>query len=102
MYTEVGDYVSMPIVHYVNENSSRIDSTILSLQWRHNERDGIWNHQPHDCLLNRLFEAQFKENTKAPRHWPLRGEFTGEFPAQRVSNAGNVSIWWRHHTKSLS
>ena len=25
------------------------------------------------------------------------GEFNGEFPAQRVSNAENVSIWWRHH-----
>ena len=22
---------------------------------------------------------------------------TGEFPAQRVSNAENVSTWWRHH-----
>ena len=22
---------------------------------------------------------------------------TGEIPAQRVSNAENVSIWWRHH-----
>ena len=22
---------------------------------------------------------------------------TGEFPAQRVSNAENVPIWWRHH-----
>ena len=22
---------------------------------------------------------------------------TGEFPAQRASNAQNVSIWWRHH-----
>ena len=21
----------------------------------------------------------------------------GEFPAQRTSNAENVSIWWRHH-----
>ena len=25
---------------------------------------------------------------------------TGEFPAQMVSNAENVSIWWRHHIKS--
>ena len=26
------------------------------------------------------------------------GEFIGgEFPAQMVSNAENVSIWWRHH-----
>ena len=22
---------------------------------------------------------------------------TGEFPAQRTSNAENVSIWWSHH-----
>ena len=22
---------------------------------------------------------------------------TGEFPANRASNAKNVSIWWRHH-----
>ena len=27
------------------------------LQWRHNERDGVSNHQPQDCLLNRLFKA---------------------------------------------
>ena len=25
---------------------------------------------------------------------------TGEFPAQRASNAENVSIWWRHHMVS--
>ena len=29
--------------------------------------------QPHDCFLNRLF----KENIKAPRHWPLCRELTG-------------------------
>ena len=49
-----------------------------SLQWRHDERDGVSNHQPHDCLLNRLFKAQIKENIKAPRYWPLWGEFTGD------------------------
>ena len=26
---------------------------------------------------------------------------TGEFPAQRASNAENVSIWWRHHSEGL-
>ena len=31
-----------------------------TLQWRHNERDGVSNHQPHDCLLKRLFKAQIK------------------------------------------
>ena len=46
-----------------------------------------------------IYQTQMKENIKAPRHWPLCGEFTGtgEFPAQRASNAENVSIWWRHH-----
>ena len=26
---------------------------------------------------------------------------TGEFPAQRASNAENVSLWWRHHVLLL-
>ena len=26
----------------------------MILQWRHNERDGVSHHQPHECLLNRL------------------------------------------------
>ena len=49
-----------------------------------------------------LIQAQSKENIKAPRHWPLYGEFTGtgEFPALRASNTENVSIWWRHHARS--
>ena len=28
--------------------------TIPSLQWRNNERDGVSNQQPHDCLLTHL------------------------------------------------
>ena len=69
---------------------------IWTLQWRHNDHDSVSNHQPHGCLLNRLFRRRSK---KAPRYWPLCGEFTrtGEFPAQRASYAENISIWWRHH-----
>ena len=48
------------------------------LLWRHNGRDGVSSHQPRDCLLNRLFRRKIKENIKAPRHWPLCGEFTGD------------------------
>ena len=48
--------------------------------------------------LAESFNAQIKkQNIKAPHHWLLCGEFTGQFPAQRASNAENVSIWWRHH-----
>ena len=62
-----------------------------ALQWRHDECDGVSNHQPHGCLLNRLFRCRGNRT--------LWGECTGdgEFPAQRASNAENVSIWWRHH-----
>ena len=47
--------------------------------------------------LNRLF----KENMKAPHHWPFAGNspMTDDFPAQMASNAENVSIRWRHHGK---
>ena len=50
-------------------------------------------------VYSTVIQAQMIENIKALRHWPLCGEFTGtgEFPAQRASNAENVSIWWRHH-----
>ena len=27
----------------------------------------------------------------------VASQITGEFPAQRASNAENGSIWWRHH-----
>ena len=39
-----------------------------------------------------LVQAHIKENIKAPRHWPLWGEFTGELSAQKASNAENVSM----------
>ena len=49
---------------------------VKSLQWRHNGHDSVSNHQPHDCLLNRV-QTQIKENIQAPRHWHLCLEFTG-------------------------
>ena len=70
-----------------------------ALQWRHNERDRVSNHRRLDCLLLPFVQSQIKENIKAPCHWPLWGEFTGdsEFPAQRASNAENVPILCCHH-----
>ena len=37
---------------------------LWSLQWRHNIRDSVSNHQPHDCLLNRLFRRRSKKTSK--------------------------------------
>ena len=72
---------------------------LLSLQWRHNGRDGVSNHQPHDCLLNRLFRRRTRKTSKLPGTglFPENSPGTGEFPAQMASNAKNVAISWRHH-----
>ena len=37
---------------------------IAALQWRHNEHGGISNHQPYECLLNRLFRRRSNEIPK--------------------------------------
>ena len=85
-------------------NSSTARSTTqyiltLRLQWRHNARDSVSNHQPHDCLLNRLFRRRSKKTSKLRVTGLCTGNSpaTGEFPAQMASNVENISIWWRHH-----
>ena len=75
----------------------------LTWQWRHNGRDGVSNHQPHDCLLNRSFKRRPKKISKIrfTGFWEGNSPLTSEFPTQRASNAENVSIWWRHHEIEL-
>ena len=74
------------------------------LQWRHNEHDDVSYHQPHDCLLNGLFKRRSKKTSKLCVTGLCEGNsrMTGEFPAQRTSNAEDVSIWWRHQEKNVS
>ena len=74
-----------------------------TLMWRHNGRDGVPNHQPHDCLLKRLFWRRSKKTSKLRVTGLCAGNspMTGEFHAQMASNAENVSIWWRHHVIGL-
>ena len=69
------------------------------LQWRQNERDGVLYHRRLYCLLNRLFRHRSKKASKLRVTGLWVGDLTGtgEFPAQKASNAENVSIWWRHH-----
>ena len=63
--------------------------TVGTLQRRHNERNGVSNHQRLDCLLNRLFRHRSRKTSK-PRDtgfcWGGGGGFsvTGEFPTQRA------------------
>ena len=57
---------------------------LFPLQWRHNERDRVSDHQPHDCLLNRLFRRRSTKTSKlrvtglcagnpvnSPHKWPV-------------------------------
>ena len=85
-----------------------LHSPLLHLFTVESRYDTIWacflSLHYNDVIMGTLasqpfIRAQIKENIKAPRHWPLCGKFTGtgEFPAQRVSNAENGPIWWRHH-----
>ena len=71
-----------------------------SLKWLHNGRDGV------SPLFTPLFiQAHIKENIiKAPRHWPLWGEFTGDrwIPRTNGQLRGNVSIWCSHHVPRYS
>ena len=64
-----------------------IGSIIITLRWRHNGRDYVSNHQPHDCLLNRLSYANqrkhqssaslafvrgiHREPVNSPHKWPV-------------------------------
>ena len=62
---------------------------VESLQWRHNGRNGVSNHQPHECLLSRLFRRISKKTSKLCVTGLCEGKspVTEEFPSQRSSNA---------------
>ena len=92
------------IGQYSNHNKTRqsmnrMHNSVDALQWRHNGRDSVSNHQPHHCLLNRLFRRRSKKTSKLRVTGLCVGNSpgTGEFPAQMAKNAENGSIWWRHH-----
>ena len=70
-----------------------------SLQWRHNECDGVSN----TSLTIVCWTAYSRRRSKKTPTLSITGlcegnsPVTGEFPAQWACNAGNVSIWWCHY-----
>ena len=95
-------YISLDIAAEKQETYShhkRRHSMDTPLHWRHTELDGVPNREPRDCLLNRLFWRRSKKTSKlrVTGLCVVNSPVTGEFPAQRASDAENVSIWWRHH-----
>ena len=86
-------------VTYVSQITGIWQNSLTTLQWCHHERDGVSDHQPHDCLLSCLFRRRSKKTSKLRVTGLCAGNspVTDEFPTQKVSNTYNVSIWWRHH-----
>ena len=66
-----------------------VSKASFALTLRHNGRDSVSNHQPHDCFLNRLFRRRSKKTSKIRVTGLYAGNSpgTGEFPAQMASNA---------------
>ena len=81
--------------------------TLSSLHWRHNDHDCVSNHQPHGCLLNRLFGRRSKKTSKlhvtglcagnspGPVNSPHRGLVTRKFFHLMTSSChpGMRGIW---------
>ena len=86
------------------DSNKEKNNEFVTLQWRHNGCDSVSNHQPRECLFSRLMRCRSKKTSKLLVTGLCAGNSpeTGEFPAQRASNAEHVSIWWRHHDRSLT
>ena len=65
---------------------------VKSLQWCHNELDGVSNHRRLGCLHERLLRRRSMKTSKLRVNGLCAGNspVAGEFPAQKASNAENV------------
>ena len=62
---------------------------VNSLQWRHNERNGVSNHQPRDCLLSRVIRNMLPfDDAIMFKIWNKRG-----LPPPS---------WWRHRASQIT
>ena len=71
--------------YYVWHHIHVLPRWYFTLQWRHNEHDGVSNPQPIDCL----FRRRSKETSELRVTGLCKGNspLTGEFLAQRSTNA---------------
>ena len=72
----------------------------MPLWWRHNDRDGVLNHQSHETVYSRRRSkktSKFRDTGLFEGNSPV----IGEFPAQRASDAENVFVMHEHneHTR---
>ena len=92
-----------------------VDDIGFTLRWRHNGRDNVSNHQPHDSLLNRLLRRKWKKYqssaalafyagihrgpVNSPHKWPVTRKM---FPFDDVIMAfikSGDSLWYMFSLK---
>ena len=94
MATDDKNYSELTFTQFTKSRMRHHDSInwYVFLQLRNNGPDGVSNHQPHRCLLNRLFRCRSRKTLKL-RVTGLCAEnspVTGEFPAHMARNKENV------------
>ena len=96
------------IQQFVQNNIIQNSAIMTLFEWNPRLRGGfpshgVSNHRRLDCLFNHLFRRSQKKTSNHRVTGLCEGNspVTSEFPAQRASNAENVSTWWRHHAKCL-
>ena len=85
--------------------SNSLESHWHALQWRHNERDGVSNHQRLGCLLNRLVRRRSKKPSKllitgfvrGIHRWPVNSPHKGPV-TRKMLPLDDVTIG--HHVES--
>ena len=77
--------------------------TWSTLQWRHNEREGVPNHCVWivcSTVCSGAYQRKYQSSASLSLcEW--NPAVTGGFPTQRASNAENVFIRWRRHVNSV-
>ena len=95
------------LVNYIKNVYIFYHTHCLALSWdilHHIPWNVLYQYRRCDCLLQRLFRRRSKKTSKLRVTGVCEGNSpaTGEFPAQRASNAEHVSIWLRHHVAITS
>ena len=74
-----------------------------TVQWRHNEHDGVSNQHPYDYLLNRYSGADQRYHQNSASLAFVTGIHRSPVNSpHKNNNAEKVCIWWRHHEKKYS
>ena len=101
-------FIYIPLMIAIRTWSSFLFSLSMLSQWDH-YTDVIMSAMASQntnltIVYSTVYSRRRLEKTtkfSVTRHWPLcvcvcDSPVAGEFPTQRASNVGKVSIWWRH------